>query len=78
MDTIEPASNDDIAEVRRRLDTYSNQQSFDAATVRKLLRLIDCQQDELNEQAKTIRHLAADEDEMAEEQTGDYSIFGEA
>jgi hypothetical protein len=80
MDHQEPASADDIAEVKRRLDTYSNAQSFDTATVRRLIRLIECQQEELNEQSKTIRHLAADEDEMAEAEASTDNtemIFGE-
>lgn len=77
---IEPATDADIAEVKRRLATYSLRQSFDADIVAKLIRLIECQQEELDDRANTIKHLVADEDELVEAEAGnpgDHMIFGE-
>ena len=77
---VGPASIADLAEVRRRLSIYSPKQSFDADTVARLMRLIECQQEELDDRANTIKHLVADEDELVEAEAGnpgDHMIFGE-
>lgn len=79
--TFDPATDADVAEVKRRLTTYSQSQSFDARTVGKLIRLIECQKEEIEQRGKTIALLGEEENELLESEAASdhdsYSIFGE-